>query len=158
MPSAVGAPEVTLRSALSSLERNAVAIDKVSPFYRTLAWPNPADPSFVNAVALVSTRHKPLALLQLLHEIEAEFGRDRAMSTSNAPRTLDLDLIDYEGLIQDGPPSLPHPGIASRAFVLVPLCDVAPEWRHPVLGLTVSRLIANLGAAADEPKRLIVAC
>jgi len=62
-----------------------------------------------------------------------------------APRTLDLDLIDYNHRIEDGDPELPHPRLQDRAFVLIPLRDVAPEWRHPETGRTVDELIADLG-------------
>jgi 2-amino-4-hydroxy-6-hydroxymethyldihydropteridine diphosphokinase len=84
----------------------------------------------------------PAALLTLLHEVEASFGRKRA--EPNAPRTLDLDILDYEGRVEQGPPVLPHPRMAGRAFVLLPLRDVAPDWRHPVSGQSISDLISAL--------------
>ncbi len=73
----------------------------------------------------------------LLHELEGSFGRKR--SEPNAPRTLDLDILDYHGRIEQGPPQLPHPRMEGRAFVLLPLRDVAPDWRHPVSGRNASR-------------------
>ena len=76
-----------------------------------------------------------------LHDIETSFGRKR--STPNAPRSIDLDLIDYDGRIETGPPVLPHPRMERRAFVLVPLADVAPGWRHPVSKGTIETLIAS---------------
>ncbi len=78
---------------------------------------------------------------------ETSFGRKR--SIKNAPRTLDLDLIDYDGRVEEGPPVLPHPAMESRAFVLVPLAEAAPGWRHPVSGETVEDLIATLPTGAD---------
>jgi 2-amino-4-hydroxy-6-hydroxymethyldihydropteridine diphosphokinase len=84
-------------------------------------------------------------LLKALHDIEAEFGRIR--EKQNAPRTLDLDLLDYDGRIEAGPPELPHPRLIERAFVLLPLRDVAPDWRHPATGLPVSHLITAIPAA-----------
>lgn len=104
------------------------------------------DPPYVNAVALIGTVLSPEALLALLHSIETEFGRDRSTGRAkdNAPRPLDLDLLDYNGVIQQGPPALPHPRMIERNFVLVPLADVAPDWRDPVSGRKVSELMASL--------------
>ena len=74
--------------------------------------------------------------------MESGFGRRRG--APNAPRSLDLDIIDYHGRVESGPPILPHPRMESRLFVLCPLREIAPDWRHPVSGLTVSQLIAAL--------------
>jgi len=142
LPSQAGTPRDTLLAALAALRRNGVNIPAVSAFYATPAWPNPDDPPYVNAVARIETELSPRDLMALLHEVETSFGRER--SARNAPRTLDLDLVDYEGRVQDGPPALPHPRMQDRAFVLVPLADVAPGWTHPVSGKTVAAMIAEL--------------
>jgi 2-amino-4-hydroxy-6-hydroxymethyldihydropteridine diphosphokinase len=142
-PGGARKPADTLREALRQLaETHAVEDVRTSRFYRTPAWPDPADPPFVNAIASVKTRLEPLKFLETLHATERAFGRVR--STPNAPRTLDLDLLDYDGLIQQGPPELPHPRMTSRAFVLVPLRDIAPDWRDPVSGESLSELLAKL--------------
>jgi 2-amino-4-hydroxy-6-hydroxymethyldihydropteridine diphosphokinase len=86
-------------------------------------------------VAAVSTGLDAAALLALLHRVETRFGRTRR--ARNEPRTLDLDLLDYDGLVRSEAPILPHPRLAERAFVLLPLRDVAPAWRHPVSGRTL---------------------
>ncbi|HEY5348049.1 MAG TPA: 2-amino-4-hydroxy-6-hydroxymethyldihydropteridine diphosphokinase, partial [Rhizomicrobium sp.] len=108
--SPAGSPAETLRAALARLEEEGVNVVKVSSFYQTPAWPDPADPVFTNAVAMLATELPPAALLALLHRTETQFGRER--SAKNAPRSLDLDLLDYDGRIEAGPPVLPHPRIA----------------------------------------------
>jgi 2-amino-4-hydroxy-6-hydroxymethyldihydropteridine diphosphokinase len=142
LPSEAGPPRITIALALTALAAQNVRVLKVSAFYATPAWPDPSEPPFVNAVALVETKLPPAALLALLHTIETQFGRLR--SRPNAPRTLDLDLIDYDGRVDEGPPILPHPRAADRAFVLKPLADVAPDWVHPVTKTTVAALLACL--------------
>lgn len=152
LPSQAGPPMRTLKRALDELERQGVEIRGLSAFYETPAWPDPADPAFVNAVAAVRTRLQPVELLTLLHGVETALGRLR--SASNAPRTLDLDLLDYDGQNMSTPQLiLPHPRMAARNFVLVPLRDVAPDWRHPVTGEGVETLLAAL-PDRDAPKRL----
>jgi 2-amino-4-hydroxy-6-hydroxymethyldihydropteridine diphosphokinase len=144
LSSHAGDPAATLRAALAYLGDHGVAPVKVSTFYRTPAWPDPRDPEFTNAVAHVKTELSPQKLIALLHETEAMFGRVR--SERNAPRTLDLDLLDYDGRVQRGPPVLPHPRMAARAFVLVPLKDAAPDWHHPVSGKSVNDLLEAIPA------------
>jgi len=145
LDSPAGPPESTLRAALRALEEADVSIADNSRLFRTPAWPDPSDPPFVNAVARIETALAPCDLLALLHRIELVFGRVRG--ARNAPRPLDLDLLDYNGLVQDGPPTLPHPRLAERAFVLIPLADVAPDWRHPVDRRTARELLAAIPAA-----------
>jgi 2-amino-4-hydroxy-6-hydroxymethyldihydropteridine diphosphokinase len=149
LPSTAGPPAATLRAALGSLAARGIRVERLSRFYRSAAWPNPSDPPFVNAVARVATELEPADLLLVLHEVEAEFGRSER--EKNAPRTLDLDLIDYDGRVEEGALVLPHPRLDGRAFVLLPLRDVAPDWRHPVSGKTVSELSAAAPAGDVEP-------
>jgi 2-amino-4-hydroxy-6-hydroxymethyldihydropteridine diphosphokinase len=147
-----GPPADTLKRALGELERHGVEIREASAFYETPAWPDAAAPAFINAVAAVRTSLQPVELLMLLHGVETDFGRLR--SASNAPRTLDLDLLDYDGRVMAEPQlTLPHPRMATRSFVLVPLRDVAPGWRHPVTGQGLGELLAAL-PDRDTPKKL----
>jgi 2-amino-4-hydroxy-6-hydroxymethyldihydropteridine diphosphokinase len=152
LPFQAGPPAGTLQRALGELESQGVKIARVSPFYETPAWPNAAEPPFVNAVAVLRTLLQPVELLALLHGVETAFGRLR--SVPNAPRSLDLDLLDYDGrvLVEPGL-TLPHPRLAQRSFVLVPLADVAPDWRHPVTGQGAAELLAAL-PDRDAPKKL----
>ena len=139
IPSLAGPPAATLNAALAALAKAGVEITAVSPFYETEAWPDPAKPPFLNAAAAIQTVLQPFALLTLLHEVETTFGRKR--SVPNAARSLDLDLLDYAGMVLDGPVILPHPRIAQRRFVLEPLQAVAPDWRHPVSGQDLDALL-----------------
>lgn len=114
-----------------------------SPWYESAPVPESDQPWFANAVVLVDTEREPEFVLDWLQAIEARFERERG--ERNAARTLDLDLIDYDGLILDTPRLvLPHPRMHERRFVLAPLCDLAPGWRHPRLGVTATALLAGL--------------
>lgn len=123
-----------LEAALARFRSEGVDVIARSSWWRSQAWPDPTDPPFLNGVVIVKTAHDPHALMQTLGRIEEAFGRQR--STRNAPRTLDLDLIAYgrdqgdrDGLI------LPHPRAADRLFVMGPLAEIAPSWKHPAGGL-----------------------
>jgi 2-amino-4-hydroxy-6-hydroxymethyldihydropteridine diphosphokinase len=152
LPSRAGVPRDTLKAALAELSQNGIRIVAASSFYATKAWPNPSDPPYVNAVVQIETMLPPAELMNFLHQTEASFGRKR--TAKNAPRTLDLDLLDYDGRIEAGPPELPHPRLSDRAFVLIPLADIAPGWRHPKTGQTVSELVAALPAGARDIEKL----
>lgn len=146
MPFAGRAPEKIVAAAIGALARLG-RVTAASAFYRSPAWPDPEDPPFVNAVAVIICGLPPAALLSGLQGVEAGFGRRR--SRKNEPRTLDLDLLDYDGAVEGGEggagPVLPHPGTATRDFVLLPILDVAPGWRHPATGMSAVELLSRLG-------------
>lgn len=155
LSSPFGAPDATILRAIDTLSAQIGSLDRVSHLWRSPAWPDANDPPFVNAVAAVNTTLPPSELLERLHGIENMFGRQRSENVlRNAPRTLDLDLIDYEGLVQKGPAELPHPRMRERAFVLLPLREVAPDWRHPATGQTVDELISALPEGAHTVERI----
>jgi 2-amino-4-hydroxy-6-hydroxymethyldihydropteridine diphosphokinase len=149
LPSSAGAPAKTLAAALAAFEEAGVRIEKRSRWYRSAPVPASDQPDYVNAVVLVATALDPKALLALLHRIETRFGRVRG--AKDAARTLDLDLLAYDDIVGDGAdgPVLPHPRLHERAFVLRPLAEIAPGWRHPTLGLTALALAKNLPPVAD---------
>jgi len=144
VPSPAGPPAVTLRKALEAMPAAGLRVVAVSPFYQTPAWPDPKDPPFVNAVAEIATRLGPAAVLKALLGIEKAFGRVRKVRWE--PRSLDLDLLDFGGLSTDTEElMLPHPRLHERAFVLRPLADIAPHWRHPDTGTPVGELLKIVG-------------
>ena len=114
-----------------------------SPWYETAPMPPSGQPPYVNGAVCLQGSADPAALLAALQAIEQEFGRQR--STPNAARTLDLDIIAVGPLVRERPdPILPHPRMHERGFVLRPLLDIAPAWRHPLLGLTVRQMWERL--------------
>jgi 2-amino-4-hydroxy-6-hydroxymethyldihydropteridine diphosphokinase len=130
---------------LEAIARRAGAVIAVSPLYETEAVGAARQPPYVNAVALIDTRLSPESLLRVLKSIERQSGRRGGRPWG--PRTLDIDIVDYKGLVrhwrQGGaavtapgarPLILPHPLAHARPFVLKPLLDIVPDWRHPALG------------------------
>jgi 2-amino-4-hydroxy-6-hydroxymethyldihydropteridine diphosphokinase len=136
--------EQILEAAINALIKRNIEVLLRSSWYRSAPIPASDQPWFVNGVASLRTQMAPQDLLQALHDVEAEYGRIRG--ARNASRTLDLDLLAYRDLVIDEPGGLklPHPRLAERAFVLQPLAELAPCWRHPVTGLTPAEMLAGL--------------
>jgi 2-amino-4-hydroxy-6-hydroxymethyldihydropteridine diphosphokinase len=141
--------EALLEAALSAFLRADLRVVLRSGWWRSTAWPDPRAPAYLNGVAIVETQLSPPSLLEQLLAIEAVFGRRR--TAPNAPRTLDLDLIAYGRRVIDEPGLVvPHPRAHERLFVMGPLAEIAPDWVHPVLGVTAADLArgARIGAGA----------
>ncbi len=148
------APAQTFGHALDLLGQG-MKITAGSNLWQSPAWPDPkAQPAYINAVVKVETGLEPLSLLAILKQTEAAFGRKGA--SRNAPRPLDLDILDYNGqVLENETLSLPHPRMLSRAFVLFPLAEIAPEWRDPVTKRAIQSWIARLSLQDVAPlKRL----
>jgi 2-amino-4-hydroxy-6-hydroxymethyldihydropteridine diphosphokinase len=160
-------PVGLIMGALRALSRKGLFKVEISDFYQTPAFPAGAGPDFVNGAVKAETDLGPESVLAILHEVEAEFGRTRDKRWE--ARVLDLDLIDFDGVIapdetvhaawRDMPLKeqmtctpeqmiLPHPRVQDRPFVLVPLRDVAPDWVHPVTGVSVDAMLDGFSDAA----------
>jgi len=133
-----------LRLALARLQTLA-RLEEVSSLYETQPQGVSDQPLFLNAVCRVSTGLEPQALLRFLKNVERETGRQPG-GERWGPRPIDLDILLYDDRVLDAPElTVPHPRLAERAFVLVPLCELAPELRHPLLGKTMKELLASVG-------------
>ena len=145
LPSEFGPPRAALGAALERIAASGVAITGRSPWYESAPVPASDQPWYVNGVVTVETALDPAELLELLLATEAEMGRRRTVA--NAARFIDMDLIAYGDAVRRAPqqaPELPHPRMETRAFVVLPLADLLPDWRHPVTGAPVAALAADL--------------
>jgi 2-amino-4-hydroxy-6-hydroxymethyldihydropteridine diphosphokinase len=139
-----GDPQATCAAALEALRAAGPRVGRRSRWYRSAPVPSSDQPWFVNGVAEIETDLSAGDLLALLHRTEREMGRERR--ARNEARIIDLDLLIYRDHLS-GPgetPVLPHPRLAERAFVLLPLAELAPTWRHPASGRSVTEMIGHL--------------
>lgn len=163
LPSAYGSPLETLREAVRMMPSEGIVVLVQSRWFSSPAWPEGSGPDYINAVAEIAFGRSADSLLASLHRIETALGRSRSDDPAKrwASRPCDLDVISYgESIlpslkqwqfISAAPPEaprpgaiIPHPLVHKRAFALVPLLDIAPNWRHPVLQKTISELVEAL--------------
>lgn len=143
-------PVQNMERVLERLDASAsVSIEQISPWYHTAPVGGVDQPDYFNGVAMLTTCLDPLGLMGLLLETERHFGRIRGERWG--PRTMDLDLLDFEGRVLDLDKDgitlhLPHPRLHERAFVLHPLLDVAPDWQHPVMQQGAGAFLADIGS------------
>jgi 2-amino-4-hydroxy-6-hydroxymethyldihydropteridine diphosphokinase len=144
-------PLQTAAAALDELPKIGIEVLRRSQWYLSEPVPVSDQPWFVNGVIAANTEFGPEPLLERLLDLETRFGRVRG--ERNAARTLDLDLLDYHGRLRATERlALPHPRLHERRFVLAPLCEIAPQWRHARLDLTAEELLARL--PAGQPIRV----
>ena len=145
----LGDREASLAAAQSALDPH-IAVTAASPVYETVPWGYLDQPSFLNQAIEGRAALPPLALLHRLQDIENSIGR--RPSFRYGPRLIDIDILLYDDLILDFPElQIPHPVMHERAFVMVPICDLAPDLVHPKLKRALSDLLAELDTSGVEP-------
>jgi 2-amino-4-hydroxy-6-hydroxymethyldihydropteridine diphosphokinase len=144
-----GSPRQTVERALFELNRDGLKLEGASRLITSAPFGGVEQPPFINAVAKIATGLLPEALMEKLHGIERLAGRRREVRWG--PRTLDIDLLDYNGTVHQGPIGviLPHPGIAERIFVLKPLAELAPSWIHPISHESAATMLDKLDAEGE---------
>ena len=138
----LGDKKKNIEKAKFELIKENIKIIKSSNYYESLSWPNPNNPKFLNIVLQIETNLTPLNLMKKCKEIEINLGRVK--STKNSPRICDIDIIDYNKVIENSNIILPHPRMHSRNFVLLPLFEINKDWKHPILKLHIKNLILSL--------------
>ena len=147
----IGDRYYNLEWALHSLSQK-MGMGQVSSIYDTEPVGNTAQPRFLNMVCEAATSLTPVELLAIIKEIETDMGRQPG--PPNSPRPIDIDILFYNNQIINTPELIiPHPRLTERAFVLIPLAEIAPDFIHPVFGKTISKLLSGLKVSADEVVR-----
>lgn len=167
LPSEVGQPSATLDRAVAMLSEKGAKVTKYSHWFATPAWPPGGGPDYTNGAAVIEFAGSALALLHILQSVETALGRVRLAGAENrwSARVCDIDLLCVGATVSPGLVTwreaaamapeeplpelvLPHPRLHSRVFVLAPMAEIAPDWRHPVLGKTVAEMLAEMPESA----------
>lgn len=177
LPTSAGNPRDSLKAAIGHLKRAGLEFRAVSRFWQTPAFPAGSGPDYVNAAAVIATGLAPDEVLERLHTVEAALGRVRDGGRWGA-RGIDIDLIamgqqvlpdrqsqtawrdlplDEQMRLAPETLILPHPRMQDRGFVLAPLAEIAPLWRHPIIGATVAEMLTALPSASLEGMRPLAA-
>jgi len=156
LPSNVGLPDATLAAAAERLE-SLGPVTALSSLYSTAPVGFADQPRFLNAAAELRTELTPFELLGALLLIEKDFGRDRIRHVQNGPRTLDLDILLFGDFVVGGATlEIPHPRLVERAFVLVPMNEIAPRAMEPRTGRSMSKLLESLFPASGHDIEAVV--
>ena len=131
-----------IENAKYNLKINGINILKFSKYYETLSWPDTTKPKFLNIVIQSNTRIPVDKLIKIFKIIEKKLGRKK--NIRNSPRTCDIDLISYRNKVLSKNIIIPHERMSKRNFVLIPLNEIAPDWRHPKTNKSVKKLIFSL--------------
>ena len=153
LPSKFGDSKNTILKCYEFFNNNDIKILKKSSFYETFAIPNKSDPKFVNSVISVETRFSPEELIKYILKVEEKFDRKREQI--NAPRTCDIDIVDFNSEIinifnKNISLEIPHPRLEQRSFVLYPIREIDKNWKSPLSGKKIDQLIENLGAETKK--------
>jgi 2-amino-4-hydroxy-6-hydroxymethyldihydropteridine diphosphokinase len=147
LPSKFGDSKKTLLKCYEFFNNSNVKILKKSSFYESVAIPNKTDPKFINSVISIETKFSPEELIKYILSVEEKFDRKRAQV--NAPRTCDIDIVDFNGeviniLNKNISLEIPHPRLEKRSFVLYPIREIDKNWKSPLSGKYIDQLIENL--------------
>jgi 2-amino-4-hydroxy-6-hydroxymethyldihydropteridine diphosphokinase len=153
LPSKFGDSKNTILKCYEFFNNNDIKILKKSSFYETFAIPNKSDPKFVNSVISVETRFSPEELIKYILKVEEKFDRKREQI--NAPRTCDIDIVDFNSKIinifnKNISLEIPHPRLEQRSFVLYPIREIDKNWKSPLSGKKIDQLIENLDAETKK--------
>jgi 2-amino-4-hydroxy-6-hydroxymethyldihydropteridine diphosphokinase len=153
LPSKFGDSKNTILKCYEFFNNNDIKILKKSSFYETFAIPNKSDPKFVNSVISVETKFSAEELIKYILKVEEKFDRKREQI--NAPRTCDIDILDFNGQIinifnKNISLEIPHPRLEQRIFVLYPIREIDKNWKSPLSGKKIDQLIENLDAETKK--------
>ena len=153
LKSKFGCSTFVINKAYRELEKSGIRILSKSSFYKSKAYPNPKDPEFVNSVILANSEIHVTKLLNIILKIEKKFGRVR--SQKNAPRTIDIDIIDFRSKNisisnKNVNLTIPHNSLENRLFVLVPMSEISPYWKNPRTGVIMPFLIRKIKRLKDN--------
>lgn len=140
----LGNKRQNLLDAIQLIESEVGSCISISPFYKSEPWGFDSENSFLNGVVVVMTNLKAMEVLDITQEIERQLGRKAKSINGYADRLIDIDIVDYDGqIVESERLTLPHRLMNERNFVLKPLCDVLPDWKHPLLKKTALELLAE---------------